>query len=106
MIFKLRRSGVNLLADWAITTFMYPLVSVELASDIAPARALRFGMLPLAVTSDAPRSYLRSYAETYLVQEIRAEALTRNPGAFARFLEIVRVPRARPILSRGADDCL
>jgi len=63
-------------------------VSAELAFDIDPARALRFGMLPMAVTSDVPQDYLRSYAETYLVQEIQAEALIRNLGAFARFLEI------------------
>ncbi|NJL26833.1 MAG: DUF4143 domain-containing protein [Thermoanaerobaculia bacterium] len=31
---------------------------------------------------------MRSYAETYLDQEIRAEALTRNLGSFSRFLEI------------------
>lgn len=85
---KLRHGGVNLLAGRAITTAMFPLVSAELAFEIDPQRALRFGMLPMAVTSDVPQDYLRSYAETYLVQEIQAEALTRNLGAFARFLEI------------------
>ena len=85
---KLRRGGVNLLAGRAITTTMFPLVSAELAFEIDPERALRFGMMPMAVTSDVPQDYLRSYAETYLVQEIQAEALTRNLGAFARFLEI------------------
>ena len=29
-----------------------------------------------------PRGYLRTYAETYLMQEVQAEALTRNLGAF------------------------
>ena len=85
---KLRRGGVNLLAGRAITTSMYPLVSAELAFEFDPERALRFGMLPMAVTTDVPQDYLRTYAETYLVQEIQAEALTRNLGAFARFLEI------------------
>ena len=85
---KLRRGGVNLLAGRAITTSMYPLVSAELAFDIRPERALRFGMLPMAVTTGVPQDYLRTYAETYLVQEIQAEAMTRNLGAFARFLEI------------------
>lgn len=42
----------------------------------------------MAVTGGAPRDYLRTYAETYLVQEVQAEALTRNLGAFARFIEI------------------
>ena len=85
---KLRRGGANLLAGRAITTSMFPLVSAELPFEINPERALRFGMLPMAVTTDTPQDYLRTYAETYLVQEIQAEALTRNLGAFARFLEI------------------
>ncbi len=85
---KLRRGGVNLLAGRAVTTSMYPLVSAELPFEIDTGRALRFGMLPMAVTAEAPQDYLRTYAETYLVQEIQAEALTRNLGAFARFLEI------------------
>ena len=85
---KLRRGGVNLLAGRAITTSMYPLVSAELDFDIDPERALRFGMLPMAVTTDVPQDYLRTYAETYLVQETQAEAMIRNLGAFARFLEI------------------
>ena len=85
---KLRRGGVNLLAGRASTTSMFPLVSAELAFDLDPERALRFGMLPMAVTADNPQDYLRSYADTYLVQEIQTEALTRNLGAFARFLEI------------------
>ena len=59
-------------------------------------------MLPMAVTTDAPQDYLRTYADTYLVQEIQAEALTRNLGAFARFLEIAarqnsQVPNAASI---------
>ena len=85
---KLRRGGANLLAGRAITMSMFPLVSAELSFEIDPERALRFGMLPMAITTDRPQDYLRTCAETYLVQEIRAEALTRNLGAFARFLEI------------------
>jgi len=84
---KLRRGGANLLAGRAITVPMFPLVSAEIGTDIDLARVLRYGMLPMAVTGDA-ENYLRSYAETYLDQEIRAEALTRNLGGFSRFLEI------------------
>lgn len=85
---KLHRGGANLLAGRAVTVSMFPLVSAELSFEIDPERALRFGMLPMAVTTDAPQDYLRTYADTYLVQEIQLEALTRNLGAFARFLEI------------------
>ena len=85
---KLRRGGVNLLAGRATTVSMFPLVSRELAFDVDVDRMLRFGMLPTAVMEADPRDYLRTYAETYLDQEIRAEALTRNVGGFARFLEV------------------
>ena len=85
---KLRRGGVNLLAGRAITTSMFPLVSAELSFELDIAERLRYGTLPMAVVGGDEEGYLRSYAETYLDQEIRAEALIRNFGAFARFLEI------------------
>ncbi len=85
---KLRRRGVNLLAGRAITTTLFPLVSAELDFELDVERALSYGTLPMALADDDPLDYLRTYAETYLVQEVQAEALTRNLGAFARFLEI------------------
>ena len=50
-------------------------------------RALRYGCLPLAFTSDSPQDYLKSYAATYLREEVQQEGFTRNIGAFSRFLE-------------------
>ena len=44
--------------------------------------------MPLAVTGADPVGYLLAYAETYLQEEIRAEALTRSIGSFSRFLEV------------------
>ena len=86
---KLRRNrDVNLLAGRAITTSLFPLVSAEMSFKLDMERTLLFGTLPLAVDSNKPQEYLRTYAETYLIQEVQAEALTRNLGAFARFLEI------------------
>ena len=85
---KLRRGGVNLLAGRAVTVAMPPLVSAELGVDAEPAKHMLYGALPMAVGNEDPRPYLRSYAETYLAQEVRAEALTRNIGGFARFLEV------------------
>ena len=85
---KLKRSGTNLLAGRAIVTEMFPLTSAELGADFDPAAVLVRGSLPLAVAgTDAP-AFLSAYAMTYLNEEIRAEALTRNVGAFARFLEV------------------
>ena len=85
---KLRRGGVNLLAGRAVTATMLPLVSAELDFKAEPSQLLHYGSLPMAVDAEDPRPYLRSYAETYLVQEVQAEALTRNVGAFSRFLEV------------------
>ena len=85
---KLRRRGVNLLAGRAVTTTLFPLVSAELDFGLGMEQALSHGTLPMAVAGGNPQDYLRTYAETYLVQEVQAEALTRNLGAFARFLEI------------------
>ena len=85
---KLRRSGVNLLAGRAIDTRMFPLVSAELGKDFDVSTAITTGMLPLAVTGTDPTGFLSTYAHTYLNEEIRAEAATRNVAAFSRFLEI------------------
>lgn len=84
---KLRRRGVNLLAGRALTRHMHPLTALELGGDFDLKRALRFGGLPLACTSDDPQGYLASYAATYLREEVQQEGLTRNIAAFGRFLE-------------------
>ena len=85
---KLRRGGANLLAGRAAVEHLYPLVSAERSFQVNLDGALRHGTLPLAVTGDDPAAYLTAYAETYLQEEIRAEALTRSVGGFSRFLEI------------------
>lgn len=85
---KLRRGGSNLLAGRATVESLFPLVSAEIPGDFDPAQVLLYGTLPMSVTGDDPASYLTAYAETYLQEEVRAEALTRNIGHFARFLEI------------------
>jgi len=84
---KLRRRGVNLLAGRALTRYMHPLTALELGRDFDLKRALRYGALPLACTSDKPEDYLNSYAATYLREEVQQEGLARNIGAFGRFLE-------------------
>jgi predicted AAA+ superfamily ATPase len=84
---KLRGKGVNLLAGRAVTRHMHPFTAAELGADFDLKRSLRFGCLPLASTSDEPEDYLRSYAATYLREEVQQEGLARNLGAFGRFLE-------------------
>lgn len=84
---KLRRGGVNLLAGRARTLRMHPLTAGELGADFDLERALRFGLLPFACTTDDPASYLADYVGTYLREEVQAEGLVRKLGAFSRFLE-------------------
>lgn len=84
---KLRKRGQNLLGGRALTYFMHPLTAVELGKDFDLNQALRFGRLPSVYREENPKKYLESYVKTYLEEEIRQEGLTRNIGAFARFLE-------------------
>jgi predicted AAA+ superfamily ATPase len=84
---KLRRGGVNLLGGRAMTLAMHPLTSPELQEDFNLEKSLRTGHLPAAYSHPDPDKYLAGYVKTYLVEEVRQEGLTRNLGAFARFLE-------------------
>lgn len=85
---KLRRGGTNLLAGRARLAQLFPLASAEVDFKIEISHALNFGMLPMSYTSDDPVSYLKAYADVYLQEEIKGEALTRNLGSFSRFLEV------------------
>ncbi|MCK9995537.1 MAG: ATP-binding protein [Candidatus Krumholzibacteria bacterium] len=85
---KLRRGGSNLLAGRALITHMFPFVSAELNPGYSVTDLITGGTLPMSVLGADPASYLTTYAETYFQEEIRAEALTRNIGNFARFLEV------------------
>lgn len=85
---KLRRGASNLLAGRATVEHLYPLVSAEVGYEEVGVDPLEYGSLPLALTSGDPVAFLTAYAETYLQEEVRAEALTRNIGDFSRFLEI------------------
>ncbi len=84
---KLRVQGVNLLAGRALTYHMHPLTCVELGHAFNLAKALQFGLLPMAVTSQEVEKYLASYVATYLREEVLQEGLTRNIALFTRFLE-------------------
>ena len=85
---KLRRSNVNLLAGRALQYHFFPLTVAECADDFDLTKALQFGMLPSIFTEENPKHYLQAYIQTYLEQEVQQEGLTRNIGAFSRFLEI------------------
>jgi predicted AAA+ superfamily ATPase len=86
---KLKRGQANLLAGRALVKHMYPLTFAEYGHAITLDEALHFGTLPHIVTHPNSRiEQLEAYVGTYLREEIREEALTRNTQAFSRFLEV------------------
>lgn len=103
---KLRRRGVNLLAGRALSLTMHPLTRVELADSFDLRHSLRYGQLPNAYIDKNPHAFLASYVKTYLREEVLQEGLTRNLGAFARFLESISFSQAMLLnVSAVASDC-
>jgi uncharacterized protein len=91
---KLRKHGVNLLAGRAFTYSLFPLTAAELGPDFELQRALRFGLLPMAIKSEDPKRFLDAYVRTYLKEEVEQEGLTRKIDSFARFLETASFSQA------------
>ena len=85
---SLRRKGVNLLGGRARSRALHPFVRAELGNRFDLARALEYGLLPSIYFSDSPVEDLAAYAGDYLKEEVAAEAIVRNIGAFSRFLEV------------------
>jgi uncharacterized protein len=85
---KLRRGGTNLLGGRARELTMYPFVPEELKTEFRLSRALSQGTVPLVWDSEEPAQTLRAYVQTYLREEIQAEAIVRNLPGFARFLPV------------------
>jgi uncharacterized protein len=82
---KLKRGGANLLAGRALTCHLHPLVAPEVGYERLYER-LNNGSLPAILTSPIPQELLRAYVGAYLQEEVLAEGLVRNIGAFSRFL--------------------
>ena len=88
---KLKRGGGNLLPGRVIHFKLGPLISAELDYQANTQKALTHGLLPeMYLTKDKStvESVLKTYGATYIVEEIKAEALTRNLEAFARFMSV------------------
>ena len=85
---KLKAAGTNLLAGRALKKTLFPLTAAELGADFDLDRVLRFGSVPLVWSSGEPKEVLTAYAQLYLREEIRAEALVRNLPGFVRFLPV------------------
>lgn len=103
---KLRRSGVDLLAGRAVMREMHPFMAGELGSAFDLERALAQGLLPVVWDASDPADTLAGYVGLYVKQEVQAEALVRDLGAFHRFLEAVSFSQAAPLnLSEVAREC-
>lgn len=118
---KLRKAGVNLLPGRVKRYYLDPLTWGELGfikhsaieslaikninkkGDYSFNDLLVFGSLPLMVNIPQKdrADFLNAYAQIYLEEEIRAEAISRKIGAFARFLELAAVESgANPNLTK------
>lgn len=86
---KLRRGSANLLGGRPLETSLHPFMACELGEAFSLPRALETGLVPLVWTAADPAATLRAYASLYLREEVQAEALVRDIGAFARFLEAI-----------------
>jgi predicted AAA+ superfamily ATPase len=86
---KLRRGAANLLAGRLTQLHMHPFMAAELGDAFDLQRALKTGLVPLVWSAVQPENTLRAYASLYVQEEVQAEALVRNVGGFARFLEAI-----------------
>ncbi|MDT8389823.1 MAG: AAA family ATPase [Lentisphaeria bacterium] len=86
---KLKRTGVDLLAGRAVSTSMHPFMAAELKEDFDMETALTRGLVPVVHTAPSPAKALAAYIGLYLEQEVKAEAMVRDVGSFARFLEAI-----------------
>jgi predicted AAA+ superfamily ATPase len=103
---SLRRRGVNLLAGRAVTRHLHPFVAHELGSDFQLQRFLANGGMPSVWQQTDAKDYLASYVATYLKEEVLHEGLTRNLGAFYRFLEAASFSQGQLLnISAVARDC-
>lgn len=102
---KPRRGGANLLAGRAFQAWLLPLTSQEIPN---------FDLLTYFNTTGLPEFYgqegadefLKAYVGTYLQEEIKAEALTRNLSGFIRFLEVVALCNGKEInYANISSDC-
>lgn len=88
---KLKRGSANLLAGRAFVFNLFPLTHIELENQFNLEQVLSYGTLPKIFELESSRDkvlFLKSYAETYLKEEILIEQLIRNLPPFRKFLEL------------------
>ena len=87
---KLKHGGANLLAGRARKADLFPLCFPELPN-FSLEKMLNHGGIPDIYDSEDVDEDLAAYVDTYLREEIKAEAVTRNVEAFVEFLDAVAV---------------
>lgn len=89
---KLKRGGADLLAGRAVTKMMEGLTYEEMGKAFQLDQSVRWGTIPLVVSSYRDESHmadiLSAYVHTYIREEIKEEGLVRRTEPFIRFLEI------------------
>ncbi len=88
---KLKRGQANLLAGRAFTYTLAPFTSLELGERFNLDDALQFGTLPKTLALEDPeekKMFLRSYAHTYIQEEVQSEGIIRNLSGFHRFVPL------------------
>jgi len=91
---KLKRGKANLLAGRALSYKMFPLSFREIGKDFQLTKALNFGSLPAVYSehdTETCKEILRSYADTYIQEEIKSEAIVRNLSGFVSFLKLAAI---------------
>ena len=105
---KLKRNSCNLLggrARWQNFNALsyYELIKNEEHFDLN--LILNNGLIPSIYFSDEPEEDLTSYTSLYLIQEIKAEGLTRKLLDFSRFLKVAALSNSQEInYSKIAND--
>lgn len=93
---KLRHGSANLLAGRAREARLFPLISREI-DNFDLLRLLNHGGIPDIYNSTDADEDLIAYVDTYLREEIKAEAVSRNVAAFAEFLDVVALSNGNEI---------
>ncbi len=86
---KLKRGGANLLPGRIVLEYLDPLSIWELGEQFNLEKNLQVGSLPGVYLNESEGAeILSSYTTVYLREEIQAEAIAKNIGAYARFLDV------------------
>ncbi|MDO8366847.1 MAG: AAA family ATPase [Saprospiraceae bacterium] len=103
---KLKSADADLLGGRAVRKFMYPFMLSELPHVQELGEILDYGLLPVAYHAVDKAATLDAYISLYMQQEVYQEALVRNIGDFARFLEAVSFSHGAVMnISNVARDC-